>query len=56
MKFSHSEETLNTLIQELELAIQSREVALSVQDGNCVEMWDLEIDILIEQIKKGESK
>lgn len=56
MKFSHSEETLKTLIQELELAIESREVALSVQDGNCVEMWNFEIDILVEQIKNGESK
>jgi hypothetical protein len=51
MKFSDNEQTLATLIKELEEAIESREVALTVQDGNCVEMWDLEIDILSEKIR-----
>jgi hypothetical protein len=57
MKSLHShnlQQLIDDLTQELENCIESREIALMMQDHNMVKAWDEQIDMIVEHYKKLE--
>jgi hypothetical protein len=51
MKFSDNEQTLATLMNELQEAIEHHHCAIDVRDWNMVSLWEEQIDILCDKIK-----
>ena len=59
MKSLHShnlQQLIDDLTQELEDCIESREIALMMQDHNMVKAWDEQIDNIVKFCKDNSNK